>query len=63
MFRSHSRTRGEATEGDLKDLTEVSYVDESLLAQACDKEAELTVLLGRAPSAAEVDRALRGELE
>ncbi len=63
VFRGHSRTRGEASEHDLKDLTAVSYVDERALAVAYDKEAELTALLGRAPSEAELDRAIRGELE
>lgn len=63
VFRGHSRTRGDATERDLKDLTAVSYVDEAQLARAYDKEAELTALLGRAPSETELARALTGELE
>jgi len=63
VFRSHSRLKGEASERDLRDLTEVSYVDEAQLAAAYDKEAELTALLGRAPSETELARALAGELE
>ncbi len=62
-FRSYTRTKGDQSERDLRDLTEVSYVDTRLLADAYARETELKALLGRDPSPEEVERALRGDLE
>ncbi len=62
-FRSYSRLKEDLSDRDLKDLTEVSYVDATLLAQAGAKEEELRVLLGREPSAEEILRAISGEIQ
>jgi hypothetical protein len=62
-FRSFSRTKEELTERDLKSMTEVSYVDERLLGEMLDREAELKAVLGRDPTEQEMERAYRGEVE
>ncbi len=62
-FRSFSRTKSPLSDREVKDLTEVSYVDPKELGGMLGKEEELRVLLGRDPSPEETLRAWMGEIE
>lgn len=62
-FRSYSRTKQDLSEDEITRLSEVSYVDERVLAAMLEKEEELRIILGRDPTEVEVERAYRGEIE
>lgn len=59
-FRSYAHVKQEMDDQDLKTLTEVSYVDETVLAAMLQKEDELRAILGRDPSEQEIMTAYEG---
>jgi hypothetical protein len=61
-FRSFTHT-SPLTDREVQDRTEVSYVDEAVLAQMLEREEELRAILGRDPTEAEIMRAYEGEIE
>jgi hypothetical protein len=63
VFRSYARTKAPLSEREVQDLTEVSYVDDQVLASMMVCEDELRALLGRDPSPEEIQRAYAGEIE
>lgn len=48
---------------EVRDLTEVAYVEDRVLAQLLQREDELRAILGRDPTEQEVERAYRGDIE
>jgi hypothetical protein len=63
VFRSYSHAKDQIPEADLRELTEVSYVDNAVLGAMLAKEDELRALLGRDPTEQEIMRAYAGEIE
>jgi hypothetical protein len=63
VFRSYAHTKEALSDREVHDLTEVSYVDEPVLAAMLVKEEELRTLLGRDPTPEEITRAYAGEIE
>ena len=62
VFRSYAQAKQGLTDQDVRDLTDVSYVDEQVLAGMLQAEEELRVILGRDPSEQEIEAAYRGEI-
>jgi len=63
VFRSFSRTKGDLSDREVQDLTEVSYVDDRVLGAMLAKEEELRGILGRDPTPEEINRAYQGDIE
>src|SRR6266851_3151616 len=63
VFRSYARTKALLSDTEVKDLTEVSYVDNRVLVAMLVKEEELRALLGRDPTPEEINRAYAGDIE
>lgn len=56
-FRSYARLKEDLQDPELRDLTEVSYVDNTLQARMLGIEEELKAVLGRDPKEDELNRA------
>ena len=63
VFRSYTRTRGDLSEREVREATEVSYVDTKELAGLLAREEELRGILGRDPTPEETLRAYHGDIE
>ena len=63
VFRAYTHTKAPLSDAEVKDLTEVSYVDDRVLGLMLAKEDELRAILGRDPSPEEIIRAYEGEIE
>lgn len=63
VFRSFSHTKGDLSDREVQDLTEISYVDDAVLGAMLAKEEELRAILGRDPTPEEINRAYRGDIE
>lgn len=59
-FRSMATTKEQLDERELRNLTEVSYVNDRQLAEMLRREDELRAVYGRDPSEAELERAFAG---
>ena len=62
VFRSYAHSQP-LSDREVAERTEVSYVDEAVLAQMLAREDELRGLLGRDPTEEEIMRAYEGEIE